>query len=432
MLTAAAMSMVLLAFSVPLGISIWNSAADRALAQANSQIQNLGELIGVVDRKALALAVDGLNSSGQQVSVYLSDGSQLGRSTASSSAASDRAAADSALELAKTGRSLTAQAPGGVDVLYAVSDRAGTMNVVRGFVPEQTLRAGVVQAWLWLAALATALFLLGLLLANKLAITLLKPIRELVSVSERVAGGDLEARVQVAGPEEIKSLGSAHNNLADRIQELLQEERERGADLSHRLRTPLTSLQLEIDGVADEELAARLGERMDALEQAVNRSIRHARLSKEAIVTQGNCQANELIAERLHFWTPLAEDTGRTLRAGKLAEVSLPVAPDEFEACIDVIFQNFFTHTPEGAEMEISLFRGEQNILLLVRDNGAGFATSGTGEPLTRGVSGSGSTGLGLDIVARTAERSGGRLELSRSPAGGAELRIYFRTAPIL
>lgn len=412
------MLMVLLAFSVPLAISVWNSAADRALAQANGQIQNLGELIGVVDQKALALAVDGLNANGQQVTVYLNDGTELGR----------RSAPSSAVKLAKTGRSLTAQAPGGMDVLYAVSDRSGGMNVVQGFVSEQSLRSGVVQSWLWLAALAAALFLLGLLLANKMAGTLLKPIRELVMVSARVTDGDLTARVQAAGPEEIKSLGTAHNNLTDRIQGLLQEERERGADLSHRLRTPLTSLQLEIDGVTDVELSARLGERMEALEQAVNRSIVHARLRKDALPAQGSCQADELIAERLHFWTPLAEDTGRTLRAGKLADVSLPVAEEEFEACIDVIFQNFFTHTPEGAEMELSLFRGERNILLLVRDNGPGFATAGRIEPLARGVSGSGSTGLGLDIIARTAERTGGRLELNKSPAGGAELRIYFRT----
>lgn len=415
-LTAAAMSIVLLAFSVPLAISIWNGAASRALAEANAQIQYLGELIVTVDAAALDLAVKGINSGGQQVTVYLSDGSRLG----------NPADASKAVELAKTGRSLTAETNGGAEVLYAVTDRSNGISVIRSFVPDQVLRAGVVQSWLWLAVLALVLFLGGLLLAAKLAGTLLRPIEDLVRVSQRVAAGDLDARVEVSGPEEIRSLGQAHNELTRRIRVLLQEERERSADLSHRLRTPLTSLQLEIDSVKDAELAERLTERALALEDAVSHSIAQARLSGSGSEAGTESSAAEVIAERLRFWSPLAADTGRTVSSGELPAISLPVGPEEFAACIDAAFQNFFMHTPSGSSLEISMIAGAAEDLLLIRDDGPGLPGAGGREVLRRGVSGSGSTGLGLDIIARTAERTGGRLELADSPSGGAELRIIF------
>lgn len=414
--TAAAMSIVLLAFSVPLAISMWNGAANRALAEANAQIQYLGELIVTVDAGALDLAVKGINSGGQQVTVFLSDGSRLGVA----------AEAGNAVELAKTGRSLTAETTGGAEVLYAVTDRNNGVNVIRSFVPEEILRAGVVQSWLLLGVLALVLFLGGLLLAAKLAGTLLRPIENLVKVSKRVAAGDLDARVEVSGPDEIKSLGQAHNDLTRRIRELLQEERERSADLSHRLRTPLTSLQLEIDSVKDLELAERLTERVLALESAVSHSIAQARLSGGESETGKECFAQEIIAERLHFWSPLAEDTSRIVSVGELPAISLPVGPEEFAACIDAVFQNFFTHTPSGSALEISMLPGAAEDLLLIRDNGPGLPAGRGHEVPRRGVSGSGSTGLGLDIIARTAERTGGRLELADSPSGGAELRIFF------
>ena len=56
-------------------------------------------------------------------------------------------------------------------------------------------------------------------------------------------------------------------------------------------------------------------------------------------------------------------------------------------------------------------------VRLIVADDGPGFATS---DALERGVSGAGSSGLGLDIVRRTVESSGGSLSIGRSAGGGA------------
>ena len=60
------------------------------------------------------------------------------------------------------------------------------------------------------------------------------------------------------GPAEVAKVGSALNGLADRIDEVIAVEREAVADLSHRLRTPLTALRLQVEAMPDRDSAAKL------------------------------------------------------------------------------------------------------------------------------------------------------------------------------
>jgi len=70
-----------------------------------------------------------------------------------------------------------------------------------------------------------------------------RPIGELARVSHVLAAGDLEARASLAGPPEVREVAQGLNHLAGRIRELLWQERESVADLSHRLRTTADGAQ---------------------------------------------------------------------------------------------------------------------------------------------------------------------------------------------
>ena len=99
------------------------------------------------------------------------------------------------------------------------------------------------------------------------------PAAGLARTSRALAAGDASARADVAGPPEIADVAEAINLLADRIDELRTTERERVADLSHRLRTPLTALRLDAEARGDPALIADL----DRLENEMNEVIRAAR-----------------------------------------------------------------------------------------------------------------------------------------------------------
>jgi len=137
----------------------------------------------------------------------------------------------------------------------------------------------------------------------------------------------------------------------------------------------------------------------------------------------GSCDAAEVTRQRAEFWSVLAEDQGRAMRLDLArGPLMVGVAEPELGACLDALLGNVFAHTPQGTGFTISLRpRQRGGAVLTVHDEGAGFAQS---DPVRRGASGGGSTGLGLDIARQTAEASGGALTIGRGPGGhvGVEL----------
>jgi signal transduction histidine kinase len=415
LLVAATTSLVLVAFLVPLALLVRTVAADRAVSVATLEVESLSSLVTTVDRQPLALALEQAGASGgPPITVFFPDGSTVG-------APARRSAA---VELAARGNSVTAKVPGGREILVAVEGVPTGTAVVRTYVSNGEIGHGVARAWLILAILGVALLGLGLLVADRLARSLVGSTRELASVSHRLAAGELDARARPAGAPELREVSGALNHLAGRIKELLAAEREAAADLSHRLRTPLTALRLELESLRDPAEAARVEASVDALERAVNQVIADTRRPARA---SGACDAAEVVADRVRFWTVLAEDQDRPLTVTDPgAPLPVAVSREDLATCVDALLGNVFAHTPEGTGLAVGLEPFPGGARLTVSDDGPGF---GTADPLERGVSGAGSSGLGLDIVRRTAESSGGSLSVGSSPSGGALVTVDLTTA---
>jgi signal transduction histidine kinase len=411
LLVAATTSLVLIAFLVPLALLVRTVAADREVSGATREAESLASVVTSLRRQDLALTVEQATaSSGRPITVFFADGGTVG----------SPAARTAAVSLAAQGTSVTAQAPGGREILVAVQGLPEGTAVIRTFVSNRELSRGVLRAWLILALLGIALLGLSLLVAGRMARSLVDSARDLAVVSHQLAAGELDARArQRPGPPELREVSAALNHLAGRIRELLAQEREAAADLSHRLRTPLTALRLEAESLRDPADAARVGGSVDALERAINQIIADARRPTPATDGSAGCDAAEVVGDRVRFWAILAEDQDRRLTA-PVAAGPLPVAlgREELAACVDALLGNVFAHTPEGTAFVVGLEpRPAGGARLTVADDGPGFATP---DPLERGVSGAGSSGLGLDIAKRAAEAAGGSLSIGRSESGGA------------
>ncbi|MER6944866.1 HAMP domain-containing sensor histidine kinase [Nonomuraea sp. NPDC000554] len=406
LLVAATTSVVLIALLVPMALLIRAVAENGAMARATASAESVSVAVGTPE---LPVAVEQV---ARPVTVFLPDGRTLGAP----------APLSDAVRLAATGRSVTAAASGGREVLVSAQSPQGAA-VIRVFVPDDELLHGVREAWLALAGLGLALAVLGIVLADRLALAVTRPVVGLAGVSHRLAGGDLAARAEPGGPPEVRSVALALNHLAGRIGDLLTAERESVADLSHRLRTPLTGLRLDVEALRDPEEAARVGARVDALERAVSAVITDARRRSAGRET---CDAAGVVRERVRFWSVLAEDQGRDVSVS-LPPGELPVAVggEELAACVDALLGNVFAHTPEGASLSVRLAPHSSGAVLTVSDSGPGFDPS----LLERGSSGGGSTGLGLDIARRTAESSGGHLSVRSSPSGGASVEVVLTRA---
>jgi signal transduction histidine kinase len=428
LLVAATTSLVLLAFLVPLALLVRTVAADRAVSVATLEAESLSSLVTTVERGPLALALQqAAAAGGPPITVFLPDGSTVG-------APARRSAA---VDLAARGNSVTARVPGGREILVAVEGMPAGTAVVRTYVSDGELTRGVTRAWVILALLGVALLGLGLLVADRLARSLVGSTRDLASVSHDLAAGRLDARAKAGSTPELREVSAALNHLAGRIRELLAQEREAAADLSHRLRTPLTALRLELESLREDvrtdrrpsspavpDSLLRAEASVDALERAVSQIIADAR--RPARVPgqgSGRCDAAEVVTDRTRFWAVLAEDQDRAMSVPDTAG-PLPVAVgrEDLATCVDALLGNVFAHTPEGTGFAVGLeARPAGGARLTVADGGPGFATA---DPLERGVSGAGSSGLGLDIVRRTAESTGGSLAVGSSASGGALITL--------
>jgi signal transduction histidine kinase len=420
LLVLACSSAVVLALVIPLSLLVGRLAQDRAVAAATQQAQSVALLIATgtpSDRLADVVAL-GDQRTGFRTSVVPPAGTTLGPAIA---------AVD--LTRARAGEAFTTypRSGDGAEIFLPVAATGGT-SVVRVGISTGDLRQGVNEARILLAGLGFGLVLVSLVAAVGLARRVSAPLVRVAEVAHDLRGGALDRRVVPDGPAEVREVGTALNALAARIGGLLQAEREAAADLSHRLRTPVTALRLAVDTTEDPQERARLREHLDRLETTVDTVVRQAR----GPATRGGRSAVRadlavIVAERAAFWTALAEDQHRELRTSLAApEAVVPVDPQDIVDVVDVLLDNVFAHTPVGTDLAVSVQLDGEAVSLVVSDDGPGLPPT---DRLARGQSSAGSTGLGLDIVSRVAASSGAELSLGASPTGGAQISLRWPRA---
>jgi signal transduction histidine kinase len=410
LLVAATTSAVIVAFLIPLGMLVRTLAEDRAVAGASQEAQAVATLVaGVNDERQLRDLVSLIDlRSPRATSILLPDGTLIG---------SPPPHADTEiLRRARAGAAFTLVSNDGAQVLVPVVTERGTV-VVRTAVTADVLRQGVTTAWLTFAGLGAALMVVAVVGADQLGRRVSAPVSELAAVAHRLRSGELDARAVPRGPEETVELGTALNRLADRIGELLTAEREAVADLSHRLRTPMTALRLDAGAVNEPELAHRLRDHIGHLERTVDAVVKDARRPVSSTLGR-SCDAASVVRDRVAFWSALAVDQGREL-AVSIPSTATPAAIDanDLVDVVDALVDNVFAHTPDGTAFAVSLTDSDPALLRLeVADSGPGAAHP---DVVARGHSTADSTGLGLDIVRRAAIAAGGELVIASSPSGG-------------
>lgn len=413
LLVLAVTSLVVVAFTIPLAALVQRDADAAARREAENVAQSVAT---TVVRLAATDGISTLTTSEPSLPAGIGLVFPTGLTTGEVSGDGLTLAG----EAADQQRAVSAYTKDGWEVAVPVLTRDGTVVVVAA-VPEAELRAGVARAWVLLAALGLTLIGVSLVLAGRLARRLTGAVAELGAAAQRLASGDLSTRVHVMDPPELASVAATFNEMAPRLEALIEAEREEVADLSHRLRTPLARLRLQAERVADESVRQALLADLDRADRTVDEIISEARSRPEH---PGVGDVGAFVRDRAAFWQVLAEEEGRRLEVsvGVGPGVAVAVTERELTAALDAILGNVFDHTPAGTAFDVECRQTGDEVAITVADAGQGFPAGI--DALARGVSGGGSTGLGLDIARRTAERGGGTLRTGRSRNGGASVTL--------
>lgn len=439
LLTVGMTTLVVLAFAVPLVFLVRSVVVQRNERDALSEAKDIGLYLRISnpDADALAEYVDAVNAGGsRQTTVTLADGTVIGAEPAAGITTQPYAypsgtrspspyfGGSGPPDFRGGPNDSTLREVGGggkVAEIEGFSDAIPGRIVVQVYLSSSARIDGLGPWLLLLGGVSVGLLAVSAAGAEVLTRRIVRPLTRTAAVAHELSQGDLTARAPTQGPREVAEVGTALNRLAGRIDELVSEERETIADLSHRLRTPLTALRLEAESLSSPADAERLGERVSVLERTLTNVIRAARRQQREGLAPA-ADATAVVLDRVDFWEALAEDQDRVLtRDLPSGQIMVRCAPEDLAAAVDALLENVFAHTPEGTALSVRLGAGAEGAAVLqVQDAGPGFS----GDAAARGRSDRGSSGLGLDIARHTAEASGGTMAIGAGPDGGARITL--------
>jgi signal transduction histidine kinase len=256
----------------------------------------------------------------------------------------------------------------------------------------------------------------------------LAPLNELATLATKIDPGHSTLRLPSAGiPEEILPLVASVNNVLDRLDEGLRQQREFNANAAHQLRTPLAVLGANIDTMNDTSVAAKLRHDVEVMSRIVNQLLLVARLETLNIRLDERvdlCLTARQAAENLG---PIAISTHKTL------EVEEPAAPVFIRGngfvvniAISNLIENALNHSPPGKAVRICVTPAPS---VEISDSGPGIPAEFREkifERFWRGEASREGAGLGLAIVRRIMHALNGTVSVADAQDGGAQFTLQF------
>ncbi len=330
----------------------------------------------------------------------------------------------------------------GTDLLFVaipVASGGEVHGAVRLTLPTSAVDERVQRFWLSLLAAGAVVLGVAALLSYSMASTVVRPVVDLTDAADRLAAGDLSARIDTRdAPAELERLAVSFNAMAARIEELLASQRNFIADASHQLRTPLTALRLQLENAEAEttddstraDLVASINE-TDRLVDIVNQLLSLAR-SEGRRVEPAPLDVVATVADRVDLWQMTAEESGVELTREANGPLRAMGAPGSLEQILDNLLDNAISLTPAGGSVRVKTERVGDQAIVRVIDEGPGLSEDAKPrafERFWRGDQVRLGTGLGLPIVRALAEQSGGTVAITDAPGGGLTVVITLAAA---
>jgi len=344
-------------------------------------------------------------------------------------------------------------------VMYAATPVASAgriLGAVRVTYGADKVNDRIHRYWLLLVATGVACLAAAALIGIFLSRWVTQPLAPMRAAAIRLGQGDLSARVGPApGPPEVQDVARAFDEMAARLEDLVDAQEAFVADASHQLRTPLTALRLRLENleseiddpeaIEDVAGARREGQRLSRLIDGLltlARADRGRDWSDRQLIDAGAATT-----ERLETWRPIAEEYDVEL-VGEPSDLLLRASADRLAQVLDNLLANATDASPPGSQLHLSARRSPDGawVELHVIDQGPGLDADqrrrafdrfwrgdGGGGPDGHAGDGDrpnlGGSGLGLAIVRRLVAADGGLVELRQGPGGGLDAVVSYPAA---
>jgi len=315
---------------------------------------------------------------------------------------------------------------------------------------RQTL--ALVKRTMWLAggAIVALLVVITVVVARQVV----RPVRQAAATAERLAAGRLRDRMTVRGEDDLASLATSFNRMADTVERQISQLRELSrvqrrfvADVSHELRTPITTIRMAADVLhaAREDLPPELARSAELLQAQLDRF--EALLADLLEISRHDAGAVALDTDTIDLRTLVTRvaDVASPLADRGQCDIMLdlplePVVVEVDPRRVDRVLRNLVVNALEhgaGHPVEVALRGGPGGVAVTVRDHGPGlrpgdaalvFGRFWRADPAR--ARSSGGTGLGLSIALEDARLHGGWLQAWGEPGVGSVFRLTLPWRP--
>jgi len=244
---------------------------------------------------------------------------------------------------------------------------------------------------------------------------LINPVKGISRVVQRMSEGHLNERITIKGRDEYSQLGTAFNDMAEKLEQIEKAREEFVSNVSHELKTPLSSikvlsesilLQDEVPIETHKEFLQDITSEVDRMTIIVNDLLNLVKLdSREQGLNLSTIELNPLIQDILKRLAPLAEQKQIELIYEEERQIALDADEVKLSLAISNIVDNAIKYTPEEGTVRVTIDSDHQNAFITIQDTGIGIPEEEQSKIFNRFYRvdktrdrDTGGTGLGLSI----------------------------------
>ncbi|MCB0085731.1 MAG: HAMP domain-containing protein [Caldilineaceae bacterium] len=343
--------------------------------------------------------------------------------------------------------------PDGVDMVYTaaqVNYEHGPAGYVRLGAPDYIPKQAARRQWMVLGLGFLLFSIVGMFISFWLLATLTRPLQRLRNTALNMAGGDLSQRVHPVGRDEIGEVSRAFNEMAERVEAMVTEQRAFASNASHELRTPLSTVRLRTEalraGAVDDDTAvqyiAEIDQEVRRMSGLVDDLILLSRLDANRLAAgQEQVDMGRMVRAVLRELAPLAESKAITLQENIPAtpQFTIEVNMNHLRVVIRNLLENAIKYTPAGGAVAVNLTPQNGRIQLQIIDNGQGIAPGDLprlGQRFYRGDKAHSrqhdGVGLGLSLVHSIVNLYHGELQIESDGVGkGTRVTVLWPVASV-
>jgi len=265
-----------------------------------------------------------------------------------------------------------------------------------------------------------------------------KPITLLSDDIQHRDAQDLTPFTFASIPVEVRPLLVAINQLFNKVSQSVETQKRFIADAAHELRTPLTALSLQAERLASTEMTAIAYERLKTLRQGIDRASALLEQLLSLAKAQNSIQqdvktlsVNHVYINVLENLLPIAEAKGINVGIKSKQDEIVKMSEMDLLSIIKNLVDNAIRYTPNGGQVDLSVLRETNNVILEIEDSGCGIPHAERERVFDAfyrvlGNDSQGS-GLGLSIVKTIVNRLGGTISLLDSDnfSSGLKVRVH-------